>query len=168
MLTYILFETNVCKLPDLLTKKSNTMVVHSIHIFDKQGRCLHNREYLRNNPSTMPPQEEEKLLFGMVHSLNSFCDKMSPLDGKQGNLSGSYSTSKYKLHFHETCTGLLFIMMTDLQVDCITKTLMNVYKDVYVKYAVRNPLVKFQQRIDSDLFNSKLDKLVFGLPFYQG
>ena len=131
------------------------------------GRCLYNREYLRNNPSTMPSSEEEKLLFGMVHSLNSFVDKMSPLDSKTQNLSGSYSTSKYKLHFHETCTGFLFVMMTDLSVDNITNVLTNIYKDVYVKYAVRNPLVKLQQRIDSDLFSSKLDKLVYSLPFYQ-
>jgi len=115
----------------------------------------------------MEETQEKKLLFGMVHSIKAFVDKMSPIDGKDGfKFAGSYSTSKYKLHFYETPTGLQLIMMTDTNTGPVTDILKKIYSSVYVKYGVRNPLVKLTSPIESSLFESKLDELVTSLPFY--
>lgn len=143
------------------------MTIYSFHIFDRTGRSLFQKEWLRPKPSTMDKEQEKKLLFGMVHSIKSFVDKMSPVDGKDGfKFAGSYTTSKYKLHFYETPTGLQLIMMTDTTVGLVTDTLKKIYASVYVKYGVRNPLVDLTSPIESNLFATKLDELVTNLPFY--
>lgn len=115
----------------------------------------------------MEREQEKKLLFGMVHSIKSFVDKMSPIDGKDGfKFAGSYCTSKYKLHFYETPTGLQLIMMTDTSVGSVTEVLKKIYGSVFVKYGVRNPLVDLTASIESELFANKLDDLVKDLSFY--
>jgi len=143
------------------------MTVYSFHIFDRTGRSLFQKEFFRPKASTMDREQEKKLLFGMVHSIKSFVEKMSPVDGKDGfKFAGNYSTSKYKLHFYETPTGLQMIMTTDTSVGSVTDILKKIYGSVYVKYGVRNPLVDLQSPIESNLFATKLDELVTNLPFY--
>jgi len=49
---------------------------------------------------------------------------------KEGFLS--YATSRYKLHFYESPTGVLFIMMTDTSVGNIKETMKKLYSSVSV------------------------------------
>ena len=49
----------------------------------------------------------------------------------------SYTTSKYKLHFMESPTGVKIVLNTDLNVGTVNEYLHNIYK-LYVDYVVKN------------------------------
>lgn len=56
------------------------MTIYTLHIFDNKGSCLFDKEWVRNKTSSLPKEQEIKLMFGMIHSINSFVSKMSPCD----------------------------------------------------------------------------------------
>ncbi|XP_066484571.1 trafficking protein particle complex subunit 1 [Tiliqua scincoides] len=140
------------------------MTVHNLYIFDRNGICLHYSEWNRKKQAGISKEEEFKLMYGMLFSIRSFVSKMSPVDMKDGFLS--FQTSKYKLHYYETPTGLKVVMNTDLGVGNIRDVLHQIYSCIYVDYVVKNPLCNLNETIQSELFRSKLDSFVRGLPFF--
>lgn len=104
-------------------------------------------------------------MYGMIFSIKSLLSRLSTVSSKESFTS--YSTSKYKLHFFETATGLKFVLNTDTSVGNLTDTLRNIYSKVYVEYVVRNPLCKTGEPISCDLFTSELDTYVKSLPFFK-
>lgn len=132
------------------------MTVYTLHIFNNKGCCLFEKEWKRNKKSSLPKEQELKLMFGMIHSINSFVSKMSPTDFKDGFLS--YTTSAYKLHFYETPSGIKFVFMTDVSAGNMRDSLRKLYSKVYVEYVVRNPLIQLDEPIKSSLFESKLEE----------
>ena len=141
------------------------MTIFTLYIFDRNGNCLFHKDWCRQKVNTLTKDEERKLLFGMIHSIKAFVDKMSPKDGQNG--FHSYSTNEYKLHFYESPTGFKFILTTDTRVGNITETLKKIYSQVYVKYVVRNPLCDLNMPISSSLFETKLESFINDLPFYE-
>ncbi|XP_032093058.1 trafficking protein particle complex subunit 1 [Thamnophis elegans] len=103
-------------------------------------------------------------MYGMLFSIRSFVSKMSPVDMKDGFLS--FQTSKYKLHYYETPSGLKVVMNTDLGVGNIQDILHQIYGYIYVEYVVKNPLCSLNESIQSELFRNKLDSFVRALPFF--
>ncbi|XP_043933222.1 trafficking protein particle complex subunit 1 [Protopterus annectens] len=140
------------------------MTVHNLFIFDRNGTCLHYSEWNRKKQAGISKEEEYKLMFGMLFSIRSFVGKMSPVDMKEGFLS--FQTSKYKLHYYETPTGLKFVLNTDLGVQNIRDILHQIYSNIYVEYVVKNPLCAQNEPIQSELFRTKLDNFIRGLPFF--
>uniref|UniRef100_A0A8C4X1N9 Trafficking protein particle complex subunit n=1 Tax=Eptatretus burgeri TaxID=7764 RepID=A0A8C4X1N9_EPTBU len=108
--------------------------------------------------------QEFKLMYGMLFSLKSFIKKLSPTDVKEGFLS--YQTSKYKLHYYETPTGIKIVMNTDIAVGNVRDVLQRAYSTIYVDFVVRNPLCSLDEPIQSELFKQKIDAFVRGLPFF--
>ncbi|KAK7129512.1 hypothetical protein R3I94_017660 [Phoxinus phoxinus] len=140
------------------------MTVHNFYIFDRNGSCLHYSEWNRKKQAGISKEEEFKLMYGMLFSIRSFISKMSPLDMKDGFLA--FQTSRYKLHYYETPTGIKLVMNTDLGVPNCRDTLQQIYSTLYVEYIVKNPLCVLGESLQSDLFNTKLDSFIRALPFF--
>ncbi|KAM9414411.1 trafficking protein particle complex subunit 1 [Pholidichthys leucotaenia] len=140
------------------------MTVHNLYIFDRDGNCLYYHEWNRKKQAGISKEEEFKLMYGMLFSIRSFVSKMSPLDMKDGFLS--FQTSKYRLHYYETPSGLKFVLNTDLSVANARETLNSIYTNLYVELIVKNPMCSPSQTLDSELFISRLDAFIRALPYY--
>ncbi|CAG5122829.1 unnamed protein product [Candidula unifasciata] len=138
------------------------MTIFNFYLFDRHGTCLYYTEWSRKKQLTMSKDEEFKLMYGMIFSIKSFASRLSPTDMKEGFLN--FTTSKYKLHFFETPSGLKFIMNTDLSVGGMKDVLHQIFSSLYVEYIVKNPLCDMDQPITSELFKNKLDEYVRALP----
>lgn len=159
-----------------------------MYIFDRYGTLLYYGEWNRVKNTEMSMEEaslallvlwdaqyhffinyrtllqEGKLMYGMLFSIKSFVAKISPLDPKEGFIN--YKTSKYTLHCLETPSGLKFVMNTDNQAQGVRDLLKKIYAEIYVKYAIRNPLCAMGEPITSELFKSKLDAFIKQTPIH--
>lgn len=134
------------------------MTVHNLYLFDREGTLLFYHEWLRRKHTSMSKEEEAKLLYGMLFSMKSFVQKMSPADMKEGFLS--YVTSVYRLNFFETASGLKFVLNTDPESSQteIREMLAGLYAGVYVEFAAKNPMFVPGEIITSNLFRTKVDE----------
>ncbi|XP_014405375.1 PREDICTED: trafficking protein particle complex subunit 1 isoform X2 [Myotis brandtii] len=121
------------------------MTVHNLYLFDRNGVCLHYSEWHRKKQAGISQEEEFKLM-------------------KDGFLA--FQTSRYKLHYYETPTGIKVVMNTDLGVGPIRDVLHHIYSALYVELVVKNPLCPLGQTVQSELFRSRLDSYIRSLPFF--
>ncbi|KAG8186914.1 hypothetical protein JTE90_022881 [Oedothorax gibbosus] len=143
---------------------SKEMTIYNLYIFNSAGSCIYYTEWNRRKQAGMSRDEEMKLMYGLIFSLKSFVVKLSPVDCKEGFLN--FKTSKYKLNFYETGSGLKLIMNTDVNATNVRELLQKIYREVYVEYVVKNPEVKLGKEITSEVFQVKLDKLVRSFPIF--
>lgn len=99
-----------------------------------------------------------KLIFGVVFSLRNIVRKLTDDDAFM-----TYSTSKYKLHYFETPSNIRFVMVSDPNMDSQLHVLKYLYSNVYVEYAVKNPLYHVDP-VNSSILNN--DLLVLGIESY--
>uniref|UniRef100_A0A915CMF0 Trafficking protein particle complex subunit n=1 Tax=Ditylenchus dipsaci TaxID=166011 RepID=A0A915CMF0_9BILA len=109
--------------------------------------------------AAMSQEEEEKLVYGMLLSLRSFSCKLSTKDGLQ--FVQNYKTSCYRMNYMETATGLKIVLNTDPDADGIPQLLHAVFQ-IYIETVLKNPFVDTSQKIQSDIFHSKIDEAVRG------
>uniref|UniRef100_A0A023EGJ8 Trafficking protein particle complex subunit n=1 Tax=Aedes albopictus TaxID=7160 RepID=A0A023EGJ8_AEDAL len=133
-------------------------MIYNLYIFDKYGTLLYYGEWNRLKQSGITKDEEAKLMYGMLFSLKSFVNKISPIDPKEGFLF--YKTNKYALHFVEVSSGLKFVLNTDTTATGIKEFLLQLYSKIWVEYVVRNPLWTIGTPVTSELFKTKLDEFV--------
>ncbi|NXV55779.1 TPPC1 protein, partial [Molothrus ater] len=139
------------------------MTIHNLYIFDRGGRCLFYSEWHRRRGPGIPQEEEFKLMFGMLFSLRSFVAKMTGR-GRDGFVS--FHTSKYRLHYLETPSGLRLVLNTDLGVASAREALQQIYGNLFVELVVKNPLCPPRAPIQSLLFRQRLDAFVRSLPYF--
>lgn len=101
----------------------------------------------------------------MIFSIKSLVSRLSTVSAKESFTA--FCTTKYKLHFFETATGLKFVLNTDKNADSMIEELNTIYSRIYVDCIVRNPLHKSGEWLKSELFQSELDAYIEGLPIFK-
>ena len=136
------------------------MVVLNFYVFDKQGACLFYHEWSRtNNPFQSSPEEDRKLVFGLLFSLKQFAQKLSP-ESRTNGLK-SLTTPSYTLHHYESITGYRFVLNTvkiesrELQKE-FQGFLCSLYSEVFVPLVIMNPIHSLGQAILVPEFESRL------------
>ncbi|GBG29519.1 Trafficking protein particle complex subunit 1 [Hondaea fermentalgiana] len=153
------------------------LAIYNFYVFDRRGVCLFYQEWSReHNPLADNPDEDAKLVFGLLFSLKQLGRKFSPGSGAttnagdapdtRGNMT-SFSTNKFTLHQYETASGLRFVLNTDKCNSQICKniqeTLRSTYADLYVHMVVRNPMFTPGEPIENPSFRKKLDAMMVGM-----
>ncbi|KAJ7559875.1 hypothetical protein O6H91_04G106400 [Diphasiastrum complanatum] len=139
-----------------------------LYLYNRSGVCLHYHVWLRTH-TTLSPQQDQKLMFGLLFSLKSFTSKMDPTSVHKGNLGvpqfagqgcsfHSFSTNTYKLSLMETPSGIKLVLVTDPKMGDLRSALKYIYNNIYVEYVVKNPLYIPGQPFRCQLFNSALDE----------
>jgi hypothetical protein len=96
------------------------MAIHSFHIFDRKGKTLYTKCYVKK-PTTAKEErskeeeeeklsEQRKLVFGMLFSLRELSSSLSPTEGP-GDLQ-MVKTGATTLYNYETVSGLRFVLYT--------------------------------------------------------
>ncbi|NXI30323.1 TPPC1 protein, partial [Sterrhoptilus dennistouni] len=78
----------------------------------------------------------------------------------------SFHTSKYRLHYLETPSGLRLVLNTDLGVPSAREALQHIYSNLFVELVVKNPLCPPRAPVQSLLFRQRLDAFVRSLPYF--
>jgi len=115
--------------------------------------------------SSLPFDEEAKLVYGVILSLRNMIRKLSGRDEQFVN----YRTSAYKMHLYETQSGYKFVMLSDPHTDSLRFILRQIYVTPFLEYVVRNPLVSMDSRehgVDNEYFRASIDRLVRGLSVF--
>ncbi|TYZ60071.1 hypothetical protein PybrP1_008741 [[Pythium] brassicae (nom. inval.)] len=163
-------------------------MIYSLHIYTRAGACLYQEKWnagATRAVSYADPDEEKRLLFGLLFSLKEFVFKLAPAPPDaalaNGGASGSdaaasrmegmqrYQTNTYTCHQYETPSGLRFVLLTDNQAGDLSAVLRHIYAHIYVECVVNNPLsdVKRAKQITSQLFKVQLQNYIEGLPCFR-
>lgn len=101
------------------------MTVHSFHIFDRKGKTLFTKRYIKSPGAEDEEQlsEQRKLIFGMLFSLRELSSSLSPIDGP-GDLQ-LVKTGATTLYNYETVSGLRFVLYTTAETAVMSTTGLN-------------------------------------------
>ncbi|RLN66040.1 hypothetical protein BBJ29_007933 [Phytophthora kernoviae] len=167
-------------------------MIYSFYIYTRSGSCLYQEKWNASGGKAVTysdPEEETRLLFGLLFSLKEFAAKMAPstqqsvggisdpfgptessTTGANGAPEGlqRYQTNNYTCHQYETPSGLRFILMTDNQAGDMAPTLKYIYSQIYVETVVNNPLsdTKSGKPITSQLFRAQLTQYLENQPCF--
>ena len=158
----------LCYLSQRLGKRkglaSGAMVLYSLHVFDRSGRCLFDREW--NGPRRDDGSgEHPRLVFGMLHSLGEVSNKLAPR-GRAPDGHITVRTDSYALHAFEALSGYRFVLLADAEFKGDPRAvLFHVYAQLWVECVVKSPVQDPTAggRVGSPLFEQQLDKYVGGL-----
>ena len=142
---------------------SQKMTFFNFYAFNRKGRCLFYKEWNRPlNTLSDDPDEEKKLVFGMLFSLKDLSAKLSPTPGIEG--LHTIKTNSYTLHHYESMTGMMFVLNTDPEVADMYQALHHIYSNIFIECVVRNPLFKYNpdEPFNCPLFTAKLEEYLRG------
>mmetsp|Transcript_22117 Transcript_22117/g.32213 ORF Transcript_22117/g.32213 Transcript_22117/m.32213 type:complete len:140 (+) Transcript_22117:76-495(+) len=139
-------------------------MIYNLYIYDRKGECLFYKEWSRPmNTLKDDPDEEKRLMFGMIYSLKDLTNKMAPSVGTEG--LHVIKTNSYTLHHFESITGMTFVMNSDPGSQDLYHNLQHIYSSIFVECVIRNPLYRHQpnQVISCPLFEKKLEEYIAGI-----
>jgi hypothetical protein len=135
-------------------------MIYNFYAYQRNGKCLYYREWNRpNNPLSENLVEDQRLVFGLIFSLQKLCLQLTPTP-EVTNQEGfqSFRTARYTLNFFETPSGIIFAVNTDSP---LQRTHMwHIYSNIYVPYVVRNPLYEMGETITAIKFKATLDDYI--------
>ncbi|KAJ0399797.1 hypothetical protein P43SY_002942 [Pythium insidiosum] len=153
-------------------------MIFSISIYSRSGSCLFHEKWNVANTKAITyedPEEEKRLLFGLIFSLKEFVFKVTPSSTQVGDHHDPtpspaseglqrFQTNSYTCHHYETPSGLRFILMTDNHAGDLSSVLRHIYSQLYLDYVVNNPLcdVHTSKTINSQLFRDQVMELLLG------
>ncbi|KAF4691452.1 hypothetical protein FOZ60_015450 [Perkinsus olseni] len=124
-------------------------MIYTFYIFAPSGKVVYYEAYHRSRP-VQNLQHEQRLLWGLIATMKSFGQAMSPLKAGAGPEGfNTFSTPEYKVHHCESRTGYMFVLTTDPTVDDMQDVMAAIYSDFFVELAVKNPLYEPGAPIDS-------------------
>lgn len=153
------------------------MGVHTLHVFDRKGKTLFTKCFIKNNPKSEKEEhvtdeedaeqlaEQRKLVFGMLFSLQEVVTSLSPEDEKGEGLH-SVRTGSSTLHSYETNSGLRFALYVTqsnntAEGKSIRTALKHIYNKIWINSVTRSPLynptspnvleTSFEQNLDAYL-----------------
>lgn len=167
--------------PAQLNQQLRGLNISSINLNNNQNPNINN-ELLES--------ELGKLIFGVVFSLRNISRKLlappfvtetftadpsinmdsstSIDDNSTKNYTDdtfiTYSTSKYKTHFYETPSNMRFVLVSDPNTPSQLNSLKHIYSNLYVEYAIKNPLFKVDPTSSTQVLGN--DLLVLGIEAY--
>ena len=144
-------------------------MIYNFYVFNRKGKCMYYYEWNRpqNTLSSEDPDEDRKLMFGMLFSLKQLCQKLSPMEAVAG--LQSFRTDRYMLHHFEAASGIKLILNTSHEVADLSRELREIYSSIFVEFVVKNPLHTQQMLQDGspitcELFARKLQQFIERLP----
>eukprot|EP00162_Nutomonas_longa_P004151 comp14924_c0_seq1/m.22037 comp14924_c0_seq1/g.22037 ORF comp14924_c0_seq1/g.22037 comp14924_c0_seq1/m.22037 type:complete len:148 (+) comp14924_c0_seq1:7-450(+) len=136
-------------------------MLYNFYILSGTGKCLYYEEWQRTK-KVNSPEEDQKLMFGLMHSLTAFVTKLSPKPG--ANLV-HFTTDTFRCHVLHAATGHMFVMNTDINVGDSRDVLRHIYSEIYIETVVKNPLHAKTDTITSNsLFKSELNAYLSQIP----
>ena len=151
------------------------MTIHSLYIFSKRGADLYYAEWSRPlNIMTDCPEEERKLVFGMLYSLKQLMNQMAPVKEITTQLPSfgpeqgfyRYATNNYVLYHFEAPTGYKFVITCDQAAGDLRPVLWTIYSEIFTNYAMKNPLYTPGTSITNTGFINAVDTYMKSLPAY--
>lgn len=100
---------------------------------------------------------EKIMLASMFHSLFAIGSQLSPEPRSSG--IEVLETDTFKLHCHQTMTGLKFIVIADPRQAAVDALLKKLY-EVYADFALKNPFYSLDMPIRCDLFDNNLQSAI--------
>ncbi|BFZ23434.1 hypothetical protein BsWGS_26473 [Bradybaena similaris] len=100
---------------------------------------------------------ERIMLASMLHSLFAIGSQLSPEPQSSG--IQALETDTFKLHCHQTMTGVKFVIIADPKQAHIDTVLKKMY-EVYADYALKNPFYSLDMPIRAELFDSNLQAVM--------
>jgi trafficking protein particle complex subunit 1 len=146
---------------------SETMTVHSLHIFDRKGRTLFTKRYaaVSEGENEDPEQlaEQRKLVFGMLFSLREIATSLSP-EGTKDTSIHFVKTGASTLYNFESNSGLRFSLYmsnnkkTHDSAKSIRTALQHIYNDLWINNVTRSPVyIPTAPNVASTSFEQNLD-----------
>jgi hypothetical protein len=133
--------------------KAFSLLIYSTHV----DSCIYHKEW-NSVPESATKEDRERLLFGVQFSLRRTAGYMSP-PGKPGMLS-TLTTSGYKIHFYETSTGYVFLLLTQATCPNFREKLRSFFTQVFLPYVVLNPLYELDTPIRLASFDRAVEEWV--------
>ena len=151
------------------------MPVHSLHIFDRKGKTLFTKRFVKDTEPVNPEllSEQRQLVFGMLYSLREVAACLSPESSKEKSLQ-LIRTGAATLHTYETPSGhRLALYVTDdpqgIHAAGIRKALVHIYHELWIQCVVRSPLYRpTAPNVDETNFAGKLQAYLTNQPWYKG
>jgi trafficking protein particle complex subunit 1 len=167
------------------------MTVHSLHVFDRKGKVLFTKRYVKDGSSITSPSDPQqkqqpdddqlKLVFGMIYSLREVAASLSGGGGGGGSGGGgglhSVKTGASTLYNYETSSGMRFALYVtgDNQSSThaahstsIRQALAHVYHSLWIQSVNRSPLYRpTHPNVSATNFEHSVDAYLGNQPWFR-